>query len=127
MGKGPGGPSLPPAASGLCPSGTPTWGATAWVLNQEPLGEPEIPQLLQQPKTLQPSMVSDPRALSIMAAQEPPVSQHRSGQGSCSLVPAQDPTAPQGCHQSTLPGESPKSWCQRVTLQAPTRPPALPT
>lgn len=88
--------------------------------------KPQWSQTPQQPR-------GSPRPLSTVAAQEPPVSKYLSGQGPCSPVPAQDPaasqgpTAPQGCHQLTLTGESPKRWCQRVTLQGLTRPPALPS
>lgn len=81
---------------------------------------PQMPQTPQQPH-------GSPKPLSTVAAQEPPVSQYLRGQRPCSLVPAQGPTAPKGCHQLTLTGESPKSWCWRVTLQGLARLPALPS
>lgn len=88
------------------------------------MGELETPQLLQQPKTQQhskTSMVSDPTA----ALWQPQAPQHCGSSGAPSLkIPQwsgtlqpgaspgpssiQGPTAPQGCHQLTLTGESPK-------------------
>lgn len=81
----------PANASGLCPCGAPTLGskclgADPWLLHSSPgppnMGEPETPQFLQQPKTLQPTKASDATA----APWQPQTPQHCGSSGAPSLT-----------------------------------------